>query len=175
MFCATMLSSEWDPIPVLDSIVLDYQPFKLSLQFFDSSWSAWNTIMDVQRNAVLEISRLRLYQSNVEKCKRWACGSSVIFISLYFAPTSVMYDAHKAVLQIVILLMALCSVGFIYFFGKPTTALTRKQMKLLGVSEDDITYLAALTTPTPPVANASRCSQKLDIFPNTDHSSASLI
>lgn len=130
--------------------------------------------MDVKRNAVLEISRLRLYQSNVEKCKRWACGSTVIFISLYFAPISVLYDTQKAVLQSVILLTALCSVGFIYFFGKPTTALTRKQMKLLGVSEDDITYLAIPNVTTPPVVNMNRCSHifaALDMFGCKLHSS----
>ena len=96
--------------------------------------------MEVKRTAVEEISRLRLHQSCIDSCKKWACGSAAIIVSVYFAPISDDYDSHKKIVQLIFLLIALASVGYVYLSGKPKTVLSKKQMKLLGLSEDDITH-----------------------------------
>lgn len=98
--------------------------------------------MEVKRTAIEEISRLRLYQSCIDSCKKWAYGSAAITVSIYFAPVTDEYEYHKKIVQLIFLLTALASVGFVYFSGKPRTVLSKKQMKLLGLSEDDIAHQA---------------------------------
>jgi hypothetical protein len=112
--------------------------------------------MEVKRTAIEEISRLRLYQSCIESCKKWAYGSVAITVSIYFAPIADEYETHKKIIQLIFLLIALASAGFVYFSGKPKTVLSKKQMKLLGLSEDDIAHQANELLANSEVKNSDR-------------------
>jgi hypothetical protein len=112
--------------------------------------------MEVKRSAIEEISRLRLYQSCIDSCKKWAYGSAAITVSMYFAPLADEYEPHKKIVQLIFLLIALASAGFVYFSGKPRTVLSKKQMKLLGLSEDDIAHQAKELLATSEVKDSER-------------------
>lgn len=112
--------------------------------------------MEVQRTAIEEIARLRLYQSCIDSCKKWAYGSAAITISIYFAPVADEYESHKKIVQLIFFMIALASVGFVFFSGKPRTLLSKKQMKLLGLSEDDIAHQAKELSVTSEVKTSER-------------------
>jgi hypothetical protein len=100
--------------------------------------------MEVRKSAIDEISRLRLHQSSVESCRNWAYGSGAVFVSLFFTSIPPSYGQFKSAAQIFSLFTLFCSATYIYFSGKPRTTLNKKQMKLLGLSEDDVTHQQAV-------------------------------
>lgn len=101
--------------------------------------------MKGSHSAIEEISRLRLYQQSQNSSKSWAWGSIVLFIALTFAPLPIIFESYIFILQIIIFCVAVLSIGFVILSGKQRTILSRKQMKLLGLSESSITYTDDLT------------------------------
>lgn len=112
--------------------------------------------MEVRKSAIDEISRLRLHQSSVESCRNWAYGSVAVFVSLFFTSIPASYRQFKSAAQIFSLFTLFCSATYIYFSGKPSTSLNKKQMKLLGLSEDDVTHQQAIV-PTVPCSRSVLC------------------
>lgn len=95
--------------------------------------------MKSNKNAIEEISRLRLYQATLDSSKNWAYSSIVILVALFFAPQPpVDYELYKLALQLVISLILALSIAFVFLSGKQKTVLSRKQLKLLGISETNV-------------------------------------
>ena len=111
----------------------------LFIQFKTSSLERVRS-MEVRKSAIDEISRLRLHQLSIWNCRKWAYGSIVVFISLFFCPIPASFRQWKSAAQIFSLFTLFCSATYIHFTGKPRTILNKKQMKLLGLSEDDVTH-----------------------------------
>ena len=91
--------------------------------------------MSAKKSVVEEMARLRLHQQCLRSCKTWGSSTFAIFLALFFAHISEEYSWYKYVLQLLLLLTALLSIGFVVFFGNQKTELNSKQMKLLGMSQ----------------------------------------